>query len=129
MHGTSKALVAYGQDPFPSVRAVSGKRLASELKGATAIERALASADLQTGRLVVSPLRARAANFITDANQSEAKAARGLLPLERAAARRGDLDLTKPSTEPSDDQVLDRIGEAKVFAWLEKRTRPTMAAE
>jgi hypothetical protein len=128
----STSLGGFGQDP-PTIRVVSGRKLARELKRASPNERALVSADAQVGRLIVTSLPPSWANKWFHANQRLAKAARELLPLERAAVRRGQMPLTprrckRRLTESQANDLLDEIGEPRVWAWIERRTTPVSVA-
>jgi hypothetical protein len=124
MHAPSNILA---QDA-PAIRVVSGRKLAHELKGASAAAAALASADAQTGRLVITPLPPRWANRMFGANPRLSKAARELVPLERAAVRRGQLDLTRPVSDAAIDKVVAKLGPDRVLAALDRITKPVVMA-
>jgi hypothetical protein len=109
---------------------VSGRKLTLALKDAGATQRALVAADIAAGRLIITPLTKRWANRVAGANERHAKVARSLLPLERAAVRRGQLDLNKH--QPISDDKLDKLfaetGFDRWFATVERATAPTAVA-
>jgi len=115
---------------------VTPAQLARRLKCANPVECALTSAELQTGELVYVKLPARLANRVTGANTHLAAAARHLSPSQRAAVRRGDMDLKPlpPALDPIPNGLLDKIitvvGPDRVMASLDRITRPmSVAAE
>jgi len=137
MHAPSNLLPPFGQD-CPAIQAVRFGRLKAELKSATADVRALTTAAVTSGRVVVTNLPPLWANRLTGANRDKAKAARALMPSERADVanglrtlngRRRPLDLTTI-------QVGDLAAEIerdprlanKVMLALDIATQPVAAA-
>jgi hypothetical protein len=113
-------------------------RLKAELKGSSAEVKALASAALTSGRLVLTSLPPAIANRVTHANRDLAKAARGLLPVERgdvACGRRKlngrprpvDL-LTIPVGDLADVIVRNKVLANKLMLAFDLATCPVPVA-
>jgi hypothetical protein len=78
--------------------------------------RALLAADLVSGALIVTPLPIAVANALTGAGLYAAKAARSLLPAERAAALRREFDL--PWRKDDFDERMGEMRRERVIAAL-----------
>jgi hypothetical protein len=113
--------------PAPSV--YLGKDLANRARKSTATERALLAVELSGG--VVDRLTPQQATKLAGANQRYVSTLRGMTELERAAVKGGRLKLADRVNQPSDakiDELVQRIGPARVMDALDRITKPASVA-
>jgi hypothetical protein len=108
----------------------SGKGLADRARKGSATARALLAYEVTGG--IVDRLTKGQAVALAGANRRYVGELCRMTPLEVAAVHAGRIRLTdrvncKPLTPDQIDKQLDSIGEARVWAWFEKRTRPVAA--
>src|SRR5262245_11930624 len=94
----------------PSIRVLSGRALAREVRKQDAVSRAMLAAELTAGRIVLEKLTPKQAQQLTHSSYGYACAARRLSPLERSAVRSGHLKLANVARrlcKPLTDAKLD----------------------
>jgi hypothetical protein len=111
-----------------SVIYVTGTKLASMLRKASATRRAVIDHDLCTGRLVVVGLTATQAQPITKVSRGYRCTAAGLDPLQLAAMRYGWATVSQYHNKKPTDAAIARfikgVGADRVFAVLDEITKP-----
>jgi hypothetical protein len=116
----------------PLYRKINGREFDRLVRRATASQRGSLAVELEEGQIEITRLTRRQALFLAKASFGYENTARKLSADQFDLVRKGALSLSAAHNKPNDAQIerfIQRAGEDRVFAALDKMTAPAIAAE
>ena len=117
------------QEP-PAIKVVTGREFNQLLRSLDAAGKAVITADLAAGRLVIANPTLEQARGLTGASRGYAHTATTLSPTQRQAVRSGhiklvDIHLRHPSlSDAGIDRLVRRLGPDRLWSAIDRLTSP-----